>query len=136
MQYVSILIDPVLSHSYIYPKVIESYSLKKGKHGNPWLVQPAIGTKIKVSEMVERCTMMLNEITTHADLNVLPLGSYDVLIDMDWLEEHRAKLDCYNKILECINDEGRPQLVRGMLKKVSIRQISTLQLGSFFKKNC
>jgi len=80
--------------------------------------------------------MMLNEITTHADLNVLPLGSYDVLIDMDWLEEHRAKLDCYNKILECINDEGRPQLVRVMLKKVSIRQISTLQLGSFFKKNC
>jgi len=125
-----------LSHSYIHHKVIESSSLKKGKHGKPWLVQLAIGTKIKVSEMVEKCPMMLNEITTSAYLNVPPLGSYDVLIGMDWLEEHRAKLDCYKKILECINDEGRPQLVRGILKKVSIRQVSTLQLGSFFKKNC
>jgi len=47
----------------------------------------------KVSEMVERCPMMLNGLSTHADLNAIPLGSYDVLIGMDRLEGHRENLD-------------------------------------------
>ena len=29
----------------------------------------------------------MNELNTHADMNILPLGSYDLLIGMDWLEE-------------------------------------------------
>ncbi len=33
MQVVSILIDPGSSHSYIHPKIVESCSLKKSKHG-------------------------------------------------------------------------------------------------------
>ena len=44
---------------------------------------------------------------SRVDLNVLPLGSYDVLIGMDWLETHRVKLDYYNKTFECMNEEAR-----------------------------
>ena len=36
-------------------------------------------------------------------LNVLPLGSYDVLIGMDWLEQHKSKVDCFNKVIECVD---------------------------------
>ena len=40
-------------------------------------------------------------------LNVLPLGSYDILIGMDWLEVHKVNLDCYNvNTFECIDEEG------------------------------
>ena len=42
----------------------------------------------------------MDGLVTYAYLNVLPLGSYDVLIGMDWLETHRVKLDCYNKYFE------------------------------------
>ena len=57
-------------------------------------------------------------------LNFLPLGSYDALIGMDWLEKNRDKVDCCEKVLECIDDEGRTSLVRGIPKKVSVRHIS------------
>jgi len=57
--------------------------------------------------MVEMCPIMVNEPYTHANLNVLPLGSYDVIIGMEWLEVHRAKLDRYNKVDKCINDKGK-----------------------------
>ena len=50
---------------------------------------------------------------TKSNLNVLPLGSYDALIGMDWMENHRAKADYYEKFLECIDEEGRMRLVRG-----------------------
>ena len=55
--------------------------------------------------MVRECPLVMGGLITCVDLNILPLSSYDVLIGMDWLEEHRAKLDCYNKTFECL-DEG------------------------------
>jgi len=108
MQPISILIDPGSIHSYIHPKIVESCSLEKSKHGKSWLVQLATGTKRKVSEVVEKCPLMLNDLPSQAELNVLPLGSYDILISMDWLDVHKSKLYCYNKIVECIYDEGIP----------------------------
>ena len=84
---VSILIDPGSTHSnYITPSLVEICAFKKVKHRKYCLVQLAIGTKRKVSEVVEKCPLVINGLVTCVDLNVLPLGSYDVLIGMDWLK--------------------------------------------------
>ena len=60
------------------------------------------------------------------DLNVLPLGSYDILIGMDWLEMNRVKIDGFNKYFECIYEEGNLSVVRGISKVISVRQVSTM----------
>ena len=73
---------------------------------------------------------------TYVDLNVLPLGSYDVLIGMDCLEAHRVNLDCYNKTFECMDEEGKPIVVKGIPKVISIRQVSAMQLKKFYRKGC
>ena len=39
-------------------------------------------------------------------LNVLQLGSYDVLIGMDWMEKHQVILNCFQKTFTCLNDKG------------------------------
>ena len=54
----------------------------------------------EVDEVVKKCPLVMDGLVTSADLNVLPPGSYDVLIGMDWLEAHRKRLDCYNKTFE------------------------------------
>ena len=95
-QSISILINPSSTHSYIIPRVVEICSFKKVKHSKSWLVQLATGTKRKFSEVVEKCPLVMNGLFTRVDVNVLPLGSYDILIGMDWLEAHRVKLDYYN----------------------------------------
>ena len=73
---------------------------------------------------------------TYANLNVLPLGSYDILIGMDQLEVHRVKLDCYNKTFECMDEEGNQRVVRGIPKVISVRHISAMQLKKFCRKGC
>ena len=85
-QSISILIDLGSTHSYITPRVVESCAFKKVKHRKYWLVQLATGTKRKVSEVVEKCPLVMNGLVTYVDLNVLPLGSYDFLIGIDWLK--------------------------------------------------
>ena len=42
--------------------------------------QLVIGKKRKVSEVVEKCPLVMNGLVTCVYLNVLPLSSYDVLI--------------------------------------------------------
>ena len=79
----SILIDPGYTHSYITPRVVEICAFKKVKHRKSWLVELATGTKRKVSEMVEKCPLVMDGLAMCVDLNVLLLGSYDVLIGMD-----------------------------------------------------
>ena len=78
----------------------------------------------------------MDGLVTYANLNVLPLGSYDVLIRMDWLEVHRVKLDYYNKNFECMDEEGNLRVVKGIPKVISIRQSSAMQLKKFSRKGC
>ena len=94
---ISILIDPGAFWSYVSPKIVETCKLYKVKHEKPWLVQLATGTKIKVSKIVRHCEVKLNGFPTKIDLNILPLWSYDVLIEMDWLEQHHVILNFLNK---------------------------------------
>ena len=37
----------------------------------------------------------------------MPLGSYDVLIVMDWLEKNTVVLNSYGKTFTCLNDIGK-----------------------------
>jgi len=88
-----------LEGSWLFGSLVrrdKSVKFRKRKNGKSLLVQLATGTKRKV---VEKCPIMLDGFASQANFNVLPLGSYDVLIGMDWLEKHRAKLDCYKKVL-------------------------------------
>ena len=57
---------------------------------------------------------------------VMPLGSYDILIGMDWLEAHRENIDCYNKIFECLDEEGNLRVVKGIPKVISGRKSSAM----------
>ena len=111
-------------------------AFKKAKHRKSWLVQLAIGTKRKVNELVGKGPLFMNGLNTYVDLVVLPLGSYDVLIGMDWLEAHKVKLDWYNKTFECTDEEGNPIVVKGIPKVILVRQVSAMQLKKFCRKGC
>jgi hypothetical protein len=95
---VSILIDPGSNFSYVSPQTVQKYKLWQVKHVKSWMIQLATGTKIKVTKVIPTCQFIMNVLPTHATLNMLPLGSYDLLIDMDWLASHQTKLDCYTVI--------------------------------------
>jgi hypothetical protein len=105
--HVSILIDPFSNLSYVSPQTVEKCELKQVKHVKSCLVQLATGTKRKVTKLIPACQLIMNGLPTRKTLNMLPLGSYDLLIGMDWLVSHKTKLDCYNKTLECEDGEGR-----------------------------
>ena len=78
----------------------------------------------------------MDQFETFVKLNVLPLGSYDILISMDWLEQHRVILNCYDKTFTCINNDGKSISLKGIPRKTTVRQISALQLKRAVRKGC
>jgi predicted aspartyl protease len=121
-----VLIDPGATLSYITPSVVDSNKLKKMKHAKSWLVQLATGTKTKVVDFISDFEFSLDGQSIRKKLNILPLGSYDVIIGMDWLEKHKAVLDCYAKTLRYKDDYDTTRTTQGIPKPISVRQVSTM----------
>jgi hypothetical protein len=131
-----ILIYSGASHSYVDPRVVESLHLTKSKHEKSWSVQLATGTKWKVTELVKSCSVDMKGMSTKAELNILPLGSYDCLIGMDWLDQHHALLDCQKKRFTCLDEEGNQVTVQVICRVVVVREISAMQLKKCYWKGC
>jgi hypothetical protein len=91
--HVAILIDSREIHCYIDPKIVDRLHLEKRKLEKSSLVQLDTGTKRRIHDMVRGCSISLNGVNTNADINIIPLGYYDILIGMDWLEKHHVVLD-------------------------------------------
>lgn len=53
----------------------------------------AMGIKRQVDSMMKPFPLMLSGNINTMDLNLFPLGAYDVLIGMDWLAKHMTKFD-------------------------------------------
>jgi hypothetical protein len=56
----------------------------------------------------------MNGLHNFVELNIFPLGSYDFIIGMDWLDLHYVFLDCHNNTFACIDDEGKKIIVKGI----------------------
>ena len=102
---IAILIDPGASLSYISPNLVEKCKLPVEKFVSSWLVQLATGAKRKVTSFVKNCAVIMDQFENFVKLNVPPLGSYDILIGMEWLEQHTVILNCYDKTFTCINND-------------------------------
>jgi hypothetical protein len=82
------------------------------------------------------CSINLGEFVTKANLYVTILGSYDIVIGMDWLESHDAILNCKTKWLSLTDDLGQSRVIVGRNQGVSLRFISSLQLHKSMHKGC
>ena len=132
----TILIGLGSSLSYIAPQIVEKCKLSVDKFENSWLVQLATGVKRRVTCFVKECAIVMDKFETVLKLNVFPLGSYDLLIGMDWLEQHRVVLKCYDKTFTCLKSDEKSVSVKGIPRKTTIRQISALQLKRTVRKGC
>ena len=71
---------------------------------------------------------------TSFNLNILLLGSYDILIGMDWLESHKDVIDYLHKIFSSVDEEDKYHTMNEIYRPLSTRQISALQRKSVLGK--
>ena len=107
--------------SYISPRVVDLCNLVPKKFDKSWLVQLATCTKSKVTSIVRNHKIMLNDFLTHVNVNIFPLGSYELLIGMDWIEDHKVLPNCFDKTFTCIGNNENNIKFKGNPRKVTIK---------------
>jgi hypothetical protein len=105
-QTLSILIDPSATEIFISGAALKKIKVKAVELDGFNFVEMSSGAKQKVGGKVTGCTLNLREFVTRSNLYVTILGSYDIVIVMDWLESHEAILNCKTKQLSLV-DDGR-----------------------------
>ena len=59
-----------------------------------------------------------------------------MLLGMDWLYLQRIKVDCYDKSIECVDDNGEPRILQGKKKATLVRMVTTMQAKHIHRKGC
>ena len=133
---VTVLFDSGATDSFISPFVVERCGLVAVSQEVSWEVELASGARVSVSSMVRSCPIQIGDMFTVSDLRITPLGSYDVVLGMDWLYAHSAKMDCRQKRVECVDDVGISREILGVKRPISLRMISAMQLRRCMRKGC
>ena len=92
--------------------------------------------KRQINELLKNCLLDMNGLNNFASLNIIPLHSYVVRIGMDWLDTHHVVSYCNNKSFTCLDGKGQKNIVKGIPRPISKREISALQLKRCFRKGC
>ena len=62
-------------------------------------VTTPVGKQVVYSTYYPSCTVKIGDVTFPADLILLDMHDFDVILGMDWLSGHHANMDCFNKTI-------------------------------------
>ncbi|GJT24947.1 putative reverse transcriptase domain-containing protein [Tanacetum coccineum] len=97
--YASVLFDTSAERSFV------SYAFSKYIDIHPttldtnYSVELADGKSLTTTTVLRGCTLNLQNYLFKIDLLPIELGSFDVIVGMDWMAEHRAEVVCYEKYI-------------------------------------
>ncbi|MBY3556130.1 hypothetical protein HGI15_22645, partial [Modestobacter lapidis] len=100
------LFDPGATHSFISYACMKSLGLKPETIDSSFGIETPVGTTVQSTSLCRACVIRINDFELEADLIVLKLSKYDVILGMDWLYHHRALMDCYLKKLTLFLPSG------------------------------
>ncbi|GJV66217.1 reverse transcriptase domain-containing protein [Tanacetum coccineum] len=101
--YASVLFDTGVDRSFV------SYAFSKYIVIHPttldtnYSVELADGKSLTTSTILRGCTLNLQNHLFKIDLLPIELGSFDVIVGMDWMAEHRAEVVCYEKYIRVLH---------------------------------
>ncbi|XP_016700073.1 uncharacterized protein [Gossypium hirsutum] len=130
------LIDIGSTHSCIACTVFCILGIKCESYVNEMTVLSPIGQSVKGDKFFRDVPLEIQGVIVLADLMELPFGEFDLILGMDWLVKHHAKLDCAPKrlVLKSIRDEELAMI--GERRDFLSIVISALRAEKLVRKGC
>ncbi|GJS40001.1 putative reverse transcriptase domain-containing protein [Tanacetum coccineum] len=137
--YASVLFDTGRDRSFV------SYAFNKYIDIHPttldtnYSVELADGKSLTTNTILEGCTINLQNHMFKIDLLPIELGSFDVIVGMDWMAEHRAEVVCYEKYIRV--PYGNDMLIiqgkrSGVKNESRLEVISSVRMQGNIDKGC
>ncbi|GJW93392.1 putative reverse transcriptase domain-containing protein [Tanacetum coccineum] len=111
--YACILFDSGAEKSFVSSAFTPFIDIAPTALNTSYEVELADGKVVSTNTVLRSCTLVLLNHVFKIDLLPTRLGSFDVIVGMDWLSYHRAVIDCYEKIVRIPLPNGEILEVQG-----------------------
>ena len=132
--YVYALFDPGATHSFISSNFAKKHNFKFEPMESELRVDTPVGGVVVTDSVCKSCVVKIADRELLADLTLLEMWDFDIILGMDWLATHYAMVDCHrNKVIFQVPGEIEFCFVRSGAY-TSPRVISALQARCMMKK--
>ncbi|XP_042472212.1 uncharacterized protein LOC122054853 [Zingiber officinale] len=120
-----------ISHAFVHRKGITPEGLKESL-----LVTIPSGEELSTGSIVRNLKMVLQGHIMYADLIVLPIPEFDIILGMDWLSENQAVIDFQCRAVQLRPSGGEPFTFMAAKNSRKPRFISFLQARKLIDRGC
>ena len=92
-----VLFDSGASHSFVSASFAKLHKLEFIKDVKEWYISIPTGINQIATLVCRRCPITLGHLVLPADLIVLDMKEFDIILGIDWLSEYYAFIDCRDK---------------------------------------
>ncbi|GAB2273623.1 hypothetical protein Dimus_039039 [Dionaea muscipula] len=133
---VRVLFDSGATHSFASPAFLRSLPVPMHELDVGLLVSTPVGVSVKLHHVCRACEVVICGRVMPVDLVALDVSGFDVILGMDWLARHDARLDCRGKRVVFACPDGSELIFEGEKKFLPVSFVSCLQAQKMLRKGC
>ncbi|GJW07527.1 putative reverse transcriptase domain-containing protein [Tanacetum coccineum] len=133
--YASVLFDSGSDRSFVNTRFSSMLEIDPIKKNASYEVELADGRIVSTNTVLKGCTLNLVNHLFEIDLMPIELGTFNVIIDMDWLVKHDVVIVCGEKVVRI--PYGNKMLIVKSDKGVSrLKVISCIKARKYIERRC
>ncbi|KAJ0788379.1 putative nucleotidyltransferase, Ribonuclease H [Helianthus annuus] len=132
--YASCLFDTGADKSFVSLEFESLLKCKRSKLPKSFAVEVANGKTVNVNSVLSNCSLILNDHTFSIDLIPMQMGSFDVIVGMDWLGRVRAEVVCSEKFIRLPLPNGDSLHVYGEKPSQGLKLMSCIKANKCLRK--
>ncbi|GJR22328.1 putative reverse transcriptase domain-containing protein, partial [Tanacetum coccineum] len=125
--YASVLFDSGAERSFVSIEFTPFIDIAPAALNTSYEVELADGKIVSTNTVLRGCTLALFSHVFKIDLLPTRLGSFDVIVGMDWLSYHRAVIVCYEKIVRIPLPNGEILEIQGERPEKDPKSLSCIK---------
>ncbi|KAI3813313.1 hypothetical protein L1987_18033 [Smallanthus sonchifolius] len=133
--FVSILFDTGADKSFVSTDFEPMLNLRPTKLDSAYTIELANGKLIRAHTVVRGCSLTLEDHSFPIDLIPMELGSFDVVVGMDWLSNNHAEIICADKVVRIPLASGDTLNIHGEKPGKNLKIVSCMKARSYLKKH-
>ena len=131
-----VLVNSGATHSFISREFIERVGIEMRPTECSMVVSLPTGDSLIANRVYRGSKLTIASHEFEADLIVLDIHDFDIILGMDWLAKHRATVDCYKKEVQFSQPGELEVIFCGERKILSTSLISVIQANKMLRKAC
>ncbi|GKF37373.1 reverse transcriptase domain-containing protein, partial [Tanacetum coccineum] len=128
---VKVLFDSGADRSFISISLASKLNIPSITIDTFYDIEMADGNLVSINTVIKGCTLTLLNQPFEIDLMPIKLGSFDVIIGMEWLSKYHAKILCDEKVVH-IPINGETLIIRVMKKKSDKKRLEVIPVVKEF----